>query len=103
MEPTFAFVLTECVPTQLVARGTVVYFEVMNAIARELDAKLQTLDVAKAAVLVRVVRDALELATGADPPLASWPAGFFDRIREDWGTEPFARPPQGEFEIREDW
>ena len=84
-------------------RGTVVYFGRMNSIARELDAKLQTLDVAKAAVLVQVVRDALELATSAEPPLASWPAGFFDRIREDWGNEPFARPPQGEFEIREDW
>ena len=59
------------------ARNTVVYFGGMNAVARELDAKLQTLDVATAAVLVRVVRDALELAGGAAPPLATWPPDFF--------------------------
>ena len=41
-------------------------------------------------------------SSGAERPLATWPAGFFDRIREDWGDEPFERPPQGEFEIRED-
>ena len=33
----------------------------------------------------------------------SWPAGFLDEIRAAWGDEPFERPPQGEFEIREDW
>jgi hypothetical protein len=35
--------------------------------------------------------------------LTSWPEEFFDRLREDWGDEPFERPPQGEFEEREDW
>jgi hypothetical protein len=75
----------------------------MNAIAQELDARLQTLDEARAAVLERVVRDAIELAGVEKPPQATWPPAFFDRIREDWGEEPFERPPQGELEIREDW
>ena len=75
----------------------------MNAIARELDARLQTLDDATAAVLERVVRDAIELAGGEKRPQATWPAEFFHRIREDWGEEPFERPPQGESETREDW
>ena len=75
----------------------------MNAIARELATKLQTLDDATAAVLERVVRDAIELAGGEKRPPATWAPGFFDHIREDWGDEPFERPPQGELEIREDW
>jgi hypothetical protein len=37
------------------------------------------------------------------PPMTQWPAGFFDRLREQWGDDPFDRPPQGEFEVREDW
>lgn len=37
------------------------------------------------------------------PPMTTWPEGFFDRVREGWGDEPFERPPQGEFEVREDW
>jgi hypothetical protein len=75
----------------------------MNAIAQELDARLQTLDQAAARVLERVIRDAIELAGVEKPSRASWPTGFFDRIREDWGAEPFERPPQGELETREDW
>ena len=75
----------------------------MNAIAHELDVKLATLDAAKADALTRVVRDAIELASSDTPRLTEWPAGFFDRIRQQWGDEPFERPPQGEFEIREDW
>ena len=63
----------------------------------------QTLDDVTAAMLERVVRDALELAGGEKMSQATWPAGFFDRIREDWGDEPFERQPQGELEIREDW
>ena len=37
------------------------------------------------------------------PPMTQWPNEFFDRLREQWGEEPFDRPPQGEFEVREDW
>lgn len=75
----------------------------MNAIVQELNASLETLDEGTAAVLERVVRDAIELAGGEKPPQATWLPRFFDRIREDWGEEPFERPPQGELEIREDW
>jgi hypothetical protein len=44
-------------------------------------------------------------ATGrkVEPPMTGWPEGFFDQVREGWGDEPFERPPQGEFEVREDW
>ncbi|MDA1049149.1 MAG: hypothetical protein O3C40_01540 [Planctomycetota bacterium] len=30
------------------------------------------------------------------PPMTQWPDGFFDGLREQWGKEPFERPPQGE-------
>ena len=36
-------------------------------------------------------------------PMSKWPEGFFERLRRDWGDEPFERPPQGEFEEREGW
>jgi hypothetical protein len=36
-------------------------------------------------------------------PMTSWPSGFFDQLRQEWGDEPFDRPPQGESEAREDW
>jgi hypothetical protein len=39
----------------------------------------------------------------AESPMTTWPDGFFDQVREGWGDEPFERPPQGEFEVREDW
>lgn len=37
------------------------------------------------------------------PPMSEWPEGFFDRLRAEWGEEPFERPPQGETEVREEW
>ena len=37
------------------------------------------------------------------PPITRWLEGFLDRLREDWGAEPFERPPQGELEGREQW
>jgi hypothetical protein len=36
-------------------------------------------------------------------PMTTWPARFFDELRQQWGDEPFDRPSQGENEIREDW
>ena len=75
----------------------------MNKIAQELDERLQTLDDPTATALERVVRDAIDLASREKAALASWPPDFFDRIRIEWGDEPFERPPQGEPEVREDW
>lgn len=37
------------------------------------------------------------------PPMTHWPEGYFDRLRADWGEEPFERPDQGEIEEREAW
>ena len=39
----------------------------------------------------------------ATTPMTAWPTGFFDRLREKWGDQPFERPPQGELERREEW
>ncbi|MBS0266411.1 MAG: hypothetical protein JSS02_31055 [Planctomycetes bacterium] len=75
----------------------------MSTIAQELAAKLQTLDGPTAIALERVVRDAIDLASRETAPLAEWPVGFFDQIRDAWGDEPFERPQQGELEVREDW
>jgi hypothetical protein len=75
----------------------------VTAIAIELDQKLQNLDPETAASVERLVRDALQLAEKKNANAASWPAGFWQRIRTDWGNAPFDRPPQGDFEKREDW
>ena len=75
----------------------------MNAIAVELDQKLQRLDPETAASVEQLVRDALELAEKKKSNGSTWPANFWQQIRADWGTEPFERPPQGEFEKREEW
>ena len=77
----------------------------MFAIAEELDAKLKTLDARAASSLEKLVRDALELVetqngTGRPQRL---PPDFFTRIAREFGSEPFERPPQGEFEKREAW
>ena len=74
----------------------------MTAIAAELDRKLQSLDPETAAYVERLVREALQQAD-TKVAEANWPPGFWDKIRADWGDEPFERPPQGESEKREDW
>ena len=75
----------------------------MNAIAVELDRKLQSLDPETAASVEQLVRDALHLAEKKKVGATTWPTGFWEDVRADWGTEPFERPPQGDFEKREDW
>jgi len=75
----------------------------MTAIAAELDRRLQSLDPETAASVEQIVRDALQLAEKRKNGAATWPVGFWERIRADWGNEPFERPPQGNFEKREDW
>ena len=77
----------------------------MSGIAEQLDAKLKTLDARAASSLEKLVRDALDLVetrNGADRP-ERLPPDFFSRIAGEFGSEPFERPPQGEFEKREAW
>jgi hypothetical protein len=75
----------------------------MTAIALELDRKIQSLDPETAASVERLVQDALQLAERSETAASTWPEGFWRQIRDDWGTEPFQRPAQGEFEKREAW
>jgi len=77
----------------------------MSLIAEQLDAKLKTLDARAASSLEKLVRDALELVetqNGAVHP-DRLPPDFFTRIAQEFGSEPFERPTQGEFEKREAW
>lgn len=75
----------------------------MTAIAAELDQKLQSFDAETAASVERLVRDVLLQAEQKTKPAAPLPLAFWQRLRAEWGDEPFERPPQGEFEKREDW
>ncbi len=75
----------------------------MTPIALELDQKIQSFDPETAASVERLVRDTLQLAEKKQTSPSIWPSDFWQRIREDWGNEPFERPPQGDFEKREDW
>ena len=76
----------------------------MFAIAEELDAKLKTLDARAASSLEKLVRDALELVeTQNRVRPGRLPSDFFTRIAKEFGSEPFERPPQGEFDKREAW
>lgn len=80
----------------------------MTAIARELDEKLKSLDARSADSLERLVRDALALITtqngsSTTAPAHRLPPDFFQRIAQEFGPEPFERPPQGEPEQREAW
>jgi hypothetical protein len=77
----------------------------MSAISEQLDAKLKTLDAKAASSLERLVRDALELVetqNGAARP-GRLPPDFFARVASELGSEPFERPPQGDFEKRKGW
>jgi hypothetical protein len=77
----------------------------MTAIAAQLEAKLETLDVRAKTSLEKLVRDALELADAQDVSQRPdrLPPDFFTRIAAEFGREPFERPPQGEFDKREEW
>ncbi len=77
----------------------------MSAIAEQLDAKLKTLDAKAASSLEKLVRDALELVETQNAAVRPdrLPTDFFARIAQEFGSEPFERPPQGEFEKREAW
>ena len=77
----------------------------MTAIAEQLDAKLNSLDAKAASSLEKLVRDALEMVEASNGIRRSdhLPLDFFSRIAREFGSEPFERPPQGEFEKREEW
>ena len=77
----------------------------MSGIAEQLDAKLKMLDARAASSLEKLVRDALELVEtqNGDAQPERLPPDFFTRIPAEFGSEPFERPPQGEFEKREAW
>ena len=75
----------------------------MTPIARELDEKLKMLDSKAALSLERLVRDALELVNSQNGRATHLPPDFLKKIVEEFGPEPFERPPQGESEQREDW
>ena len=75
----------------------------MSGIARELDEKLKTLDAQSAALLEKTVREAIEQAVTNQNPPTGWPPGFFEKTAGAFADIPFERPPQGEFEKREDW
>lgn len=77
----------------------------MTAIAEQLEKRLKTLDVRAASSLEKLVRDALELVESQHgiSQSDSLPPDFFTRISEEFGSDPFDRPPQGEFEKRQEW
>ena len=75
----------------------------MTAIAQELDEKLRTLDADATSALEKLVRDALELVQLQNGPGKTakgdrLPPDFFTKIAGEFGSEPFERPAQGEFE-----
>ena len=76
----------------------------MSTIAIELDQKLQTLDPETAASVEQLVRDVLQLAGNKRSTVAKEShREFIQRLAGSFGDEPFERPPQGEFEKREEW
>ncbi len=77
----------------------------MIAIAEQLDQKLRTLDPGAASSLARLVQDALDLVDSRNGTCqaAPLPPNFFSRISQDFGPEPFERPPQGTFDKRQEW
>jgi hypothetical protein len=76
----------------------------MNAIVKELDARLRTLDPRTAAHVEKLVREALALAEerAANEDL-DWPPGYFEETAGALADEPMERPAQGELEVRERW
>ncbi len=80
----------------------------MNAIAIELDQKLQSLDPETAASVEQLVRDTLQLAerrsdSSCNPDAIAAHRAHIAKFAGIWAGDDFERPPQGEFEKREDW
>jgi hypothetical protein len=80
----------------------------MTAIAIELDKKLQSLDPETAASVEQLVRDALQLAerkpdASRNPDAIAAHRAHVAKFAGIWAGDDFERPPQGEFEKREEW
>ncbi len=80
----------------------------MSTIAAELHARLQSLDPAAQAHVEKLIREALALAESRRESAAQgWPPGYFEAtagaLAGALAGEPFERPPEGEFEVRETW
>ena len=87
----------------------------MNRIAVELDAKLQSLDSARAEELTRKVREAIADVEAEKPPFVNaaidpmlgvgngWPVGYFASTLGMFADERFERPAQGEHQERDPW
>ncbi len=78
----------------------------MTAIAVELDQKLRELDPKTAASVEQLVRDALQLAehkARSDAAASVSHRAHIERFAGIWAGDDFERPPQGEYEKREEW
>ena len=75
----------------------------MSSIALELEATLKTLPPVKAQAVEQEVRRVLAGATSGATPRKETHREFIQRMAGSFGNEPFERPPQGDFEKREDW
>ena len=80
----------------------------MTAIAIELDQKLQSFDSETAASVERLVREVLQLverkpASESDAAAIAAHRAHITRFAGSWPDDDIARPPQGEFEKREEW
>jgi hypothetical protein len=80
----------------------------MNKIAEELNAKLDSLDKARADKLTKMVHIALtaiDLKTPIDPMLGveqGWPVGYFANTMGSFADEPLERV-QGSMQSRDSW
>ncbi len=75
----------------------------MSSIALELEAALKTLPPVKAQAVEQEIRRVLAGAKGAETARKESHRAFIERMAGSFGSEPFERPLQGEFEKREDW
>jgi hypothetical protein len=75
----------------------------MSSIALELEAALKTLPPVKAQAVEQEIRRVLAGATSGAMPRKESHREFIERMAGSFGDEPFERPPQGEFEKREEW
>jgi len=68
------------------------HFYVPNDVAEKIRQEAEAANMSISRYLASLVKR--EVASG-------WPVGFFDEVVGGWQGDPIARPPQGEFEVRE--